>query len=130
MNRVTLILGLGVAAFAVTLATYIGTHLSSEAMSVLTGAACGVGAMLPGVLIGGLSLLRRRESAAPPTPPPLPAQYPPVFVVASPALPNASPTHDGQSADPQGFSAPTRERQFSVIGEEEGAWSYERYNVR
>jgi len=130
MNRVTLIIGLGVVAFAVTLATYIGTHLSNEAMSVLTGAACGVGAMLPGALIGGLALLRRRENAAPPTQSPMPAQYPPVFVVASPALPNASPTNNWQSAYPQGFNVPASERQFSVIGEEEGAWNYERHDVR
>lgn len=130
MNRVTLIIGLGVVAFAVTLATYIGTHLSNEAMSVLTGAACGVGAMLPGALIGGLSLFRRRENTLPSTQPPVPAQYPPVFVVASPALPNASPTNNWQSAYPQGFNSPASERQFSVIGEEEGAWNYERHNVR
>ena len=130
MNRVTLIIGLGVVAFAVTLATYIGTHLSNEAMSVLTGAACGVGAMLPGALIGGLALLRRREIATPATQSPMPAQYPTVFVVASPALPNASPTGNWQSAYPQGFNAPASERQFSVIGEEEGAWNYERHDVR
>jgi hypothetical protein len=130
MNRVTLIMGLGVVAFAVTLAIYIGTHLSNEAMSVLTGAACGVGAMLPGALIGGLALLRRRENATPPAQSSLPAQYPPVFVVASPALPNASPAGNWQSAYLQGFNAPAGERQFSVIGEEEGAWNYECRNVR
>jgi hypothetical protein len=127
MNRVTLIIGLAVVAFAVTLATYVGTHLSNEAMSVLTGAACGVGAMFPAVIIGGLSLLRRRENVAPPPQPP--AQYPPVFVVAPQALPNASPANPWQNVYPQGFNAPA-ERQFSVIGEEEGAWDYERHNVR
>jgi hypothetical protein len=127
MNRVTLIIGLGIVAFAVTLATYVGTHLSNEAMSVLTGAACGVGAMLPAVIIGSLSLLRRREVTPPPTPP---AQYPPVFVVAPQALPNASPAGNWQNTYPQGFNAPVGERQFSVIGEEEGAWNYERHNVR
>ena len=129
MNRVAMIVGLGVVAFAVTLATYIGTRLSNEAMSVLTGAACGVGAMLPAVIIGSLSLLRHRQVASPPQPM-MPAQYPPVFVVASPALPNASPTGNWQSAYPQGFNAPASERQFSVIGEEEGAWNYERHDVR
>jgi len=129
MNRISLMIGLGVVAFAVTLATYIGTHLSNEAISVLTGAACGVGAMLPAVIIGSLSLLRHRQVASPPQPM-MPAQYPPVFVVASPALPNASPTGNWQSAYPQGFNAPASERQFSVIGEEEGAWNYERHDVR
>ena len=130
MNRVTLIIGLGVVAFAVTLATYVGTHLSNEALSVLTGAACGVGAMLPGALIGGLALLRRREVTTLATQPPVPAQYPPVFVVASPALPNASPAGNWQGAYPQSFNAPASERQFSVIGEEEGEWNYERHDVR
>jgi hypothetical protein len=127
MNRAAMIIGLGVVAFAVTLATYVGTHLSNEAMSVLTGAACGVGAMLPAVIIGGLSLLRRREVATPPQPP---TQYPPVFVVAPSALPNAAPANHWQNMYPQGFNAPASERQFSVIGEEEGAWNYEHHNVR
>jgi hypothetical protein len=86
--------------------------------------------MLPGALIGGLALLRRREIATPPTQSAMPAQYPPVFVVASPALPNALPTGNWQSAYPQSFNASTSERQFSVIGEEEGAWNYERHDVR
>jgi len=128
MNRATLIIGLGVVAFAVTLGTYVGTHLSNEAISVLTGAACGVGAMLPAVTIGSLSLLRRRENVAPPAQPP--AQYPPVFVVAPQSLPNASPANNWQNRYPQDFDTPASERQFSVIGEEEGAWNYERHNVR
>ena len=129
MNRVAMIMGLGVVAFAVTLATYIGTHLSNEAISVLTGAACGVGAMLPAVIIGGLSLLRRRQVAVPPQPV-APVQYPPVFVVAPSALPNATPANNWQNMYPQGFNTPASERQFSVIGEEEGVWNNERHNVR
>jgi hypothetical protein len=129
MNRVAMIMGLGIVAFAVTLATYVGTHLSNEALSVLTGAACGVGAMLPAVILGSLSLLRRREAASPPQPV-APAQYPHVFVVAPPALPNAAPANNWQNMYPQGFNPPVSERQFSVIGEEEGVWNNERHNVR
>ena len=131
MSRVLVIMGLGVTAFAVTLAVYIGSHLSNEALSVLTGAACGVGAMLPAVMIGAISLLRRREPgntmpAAPWAQQGAQQPYPPVIVVAPPAAPNALPGGDWQRMYPQAFSAPVGGRQFSVIGEEEGAWNNER----
>ena len=121
MNRALLVIGLGVVAFAVTLAVYVGTHLSNEAMTVLTGAACGMGAVLPAAIIGALSLLRRRdaERTMPPSPPtPYAAsQYPPVIVVASP---NALPAGAGgwQGMYQPEYSAPVGARQFSVIGEE------------
>ena len=121
MNRALLVIGLGVVAFAVTLAVYVGTHLSSEVMTALTGAACGVGAVLPGIIIGVLSLLRRRDAeramlSTPPAPYAAP-QYPPVIVVASP---NALPAGSGgwQGTYQPGYSAPVSARQFSVIGEE------------
>ena len=120
MNRALLVIGLGVVAFAVTLAVYVGTHLSDEAMTVLTGAACGMGAVLPAAIIGALALLRRRdaERAVSPSPTSYTAsQYPPVIVIASP---NALPAGAGgwQGMYPQEFSAPVGARQFSVIGEE------------
>ena len=125
MNRALLVIGLGVVAFAVTLAVYVGTHLSNEAMTVLTGAACGMGAVLPAVIIGALSLSRRRDAdrAVPPSPrlpaiaPYAASQYPPVIVIASP---NALPAGAGgwQGMYPQEFNAPVGARQFSVIGEE------------
>jgi hypothetical protein len=126
------VIGLGVVAFAVTLAIYIGSHLSSEAMTVLAGAACGVGAVLPAAIMGALALLRRREAenVAPPAQQAMPSQYPPVIVVAPPALPNGLPANGWQGAYPQGFSAPISERQFNVIGEEEGVWSDERRSSR
>jgi hypothetical protein len=132
MNRVTAIIGLGVVAFAVTLATYVGTHLSNEAISVLTGAVCGVGAMLPAAIIALLALLRRRETQTPTPASPSPAQmgapqYPPVIVVAPPALPNASASSGWQGLYQSGFAMPSNERQFSVIGEEEGAWNEYRH---
>jgi hypothetical protein len=121
VSRALLVIGLGIVAFAVTLAIYVGTHLPSEVMTVLTGAACGVGAVLPGAIIGLLSLLRRREAeraVSPPPPAPYTApQYPPVIVVASP---NALPAGTGgwQGTYQPGYSAPVSARQFSVIGEE------------
>ena len=132
MSRALAIVGLGVAAFAVTLAVYVGSHLSNEAMSVLTGTACGVSAMLPAAMIGALALLRRRdrENVAPSQPwtqPGAPQPYPPVIVVAPPALSNALPAGEWQRMYGQGFNTPVGGRQFSVIGEEEGVWNDERY---
>lgn len=116
MNRAVAILGLGVVAFAVTLAIYIGSHLSNDAMSVLTGAACGLGAMLPVALIVGLALLRRREREESGTAYMSPHQpiYPPVIVVAPPATNAAQlPGSPYTSAPPVAFP-----RQFTVIGDD------------
>jgi hypothetical protein len=116
MKRTVAIIGLGVVVFAVTLGVYIGTHLSNEAMSVLTGAVCGVGATLPAAIIAGLVLLRRRERedmTVRASPPPQ-SVYPPVIVVAPPAM-NAlqSPNSAYMPAPPV---APPR--QFTVIGDD------------
>jgi hypothetical protein len=115
LNRATIVTGLGVTAFAVTLAVYIGRHLSNEAMSVLIGAACGAGAMIPAVVIAALALSRRRErdetSAARALPPQ--AMYPPVIVVAPPA------TNTSQSSSPYlSTPPPPAPRQFTVIGDD------------
>jgi hypothetical protein len=110
------VIGLGVVAFAVTLGVYIGTHLSNEAMSVLTGAACGIGAMLPAAIIAGLALLRRRERedmTGRASPPPQ-SVYPPVIVVAPPAM-NA-PQSPNSAYMPAPPVAPPR--QFTVIGDD------------
>jgi hypothetical protein len=115
MNRATIVTGLGVTAFAVTLAVYIGGHLSNEAMSVLIGAACGAGAMVPAVIIAALALSRRRERdetsvarASPPQP-----MYPPVIVVAPPAT-HTLPSNQSYPSMPP---APIP-RQFTVIGDD------------
>jgi len=115
VKRVLVIVGLGVIAFAITLGVYIGNHLSPEALSVLTGAACGVGAVLPAILVAGLALLRRRgrddagrmTAASPPV-------YPPVIVVSPPAV---SPLQSPGS--PYGQVLPAAApRQFTVIGDD------------
>jgi len=132
MTRVAAIMGLGIVAFAVTLAVYVGENLSKEAVSVLTGAVCGMGAMLPAAIIGMLTLVRRRENqyVAPPAPmlQPNMSQYPPVIVVTPQGLPSGAPLNaqTWQGLFQQGFGAPPVERQFSVIGEEEGVWNEHR----
>ena len=110
MKRVLVILGLGVIAFAITLGVYVGSHLSPEALSVLTGAACGVGAVLPAALVAGLALLRRRgrdDTGHMPAGPP--SIYPPIIVVSPPAV---SPP---QSPNLPPVALP---RQFTVIGDD------------
>ena len=115
MNRAGIVLGLGVVAFGVTLAIYVGTHLSNEAMSVLTGAVCGVGVMLPAAILVGLSLLRRRDREdttirAAPYPQ---ALYPPVIVVAPPAVNSPQPLPPLSPLPPV-----VSPRQFTVIGDD------------
>jgi hypothetical protein len=114
VTRVIAILGLFVVVFAVALGVYVGTHLSKDAMSVLTGAACGVGAMLPAALIAGAALVRRREHDhmnamrnAPPQ-----SMYPPVIVIAPPA---ATPPSNQAYIPPASAIVP---RQFTVIGDD------------
>jgi len=114
VSRALAILGLGVVAFAITLAVYIGSRLSNEAMSVLTGAACGVGAVLPAAIMAGLALLRRREREDMARMSPPQSMYPPVIVVAPPPM-NApqSPNSSYTLAPPMALP-----RQFTVIGDD------------
>ena len=115
MNRAGVVLGLGVVAFGVTLAVYIGTHLSNEAMSVLTGAVCGVGVMLPAAILTGLSLLRRheREDTTMRAESHPQAMYPPIIVVAPPAVNPTQPVSPYSPLPP--VASP---RQFTVIGDD------------
>jgi hypothetical protein len=115
VNRALMIIGLGVVAFAVTLGVYVGSHLSNEATSVLTGAACGVGAMLPAALVAGLALMRRREREDIGRTPSWPqSAYPPVIVVAPPAV-NAQQLPNSPYAPAPPVALP---RQFTVIGDD------------
>ena len=116
MNRATGVLGLGLTAFGITLAVYCGAHLSSEAMMVLTGAACGAVAMLPAVLISAMLIARARDRPIEPSRgqrDQLP--YPPVIVVAPPA---ANPTLTSPYAAMSSTVPPVAPRQFTLIGDE------------
>jgi hypothetical protein len=76
-----------IVAFAVTLAMTVGNRLSDEALSVLAGAVCGVGAAIPTSLIILTMSRRREEPRDRPLPPPTRQSetYPPIVVVAPPA---------------------------------------------
>jgi hypothetical protein len=124
--------GLIALAFAVTLAVIVGNRLSDQALAVLAGAVCGVGAAIPTSLLI-VAITRRREQ--PQTDwnsshqPPLYQQqgaYPPVIVVAPPGV-QQQPY--GWNGFPPSLAAPTQ-RQFTVVGGapiNKEAAPYERY---
>lgn len=101
--------GLVVMAFAVTLAVIIGNRLSDEALAVLAGAVCGVGAAIPTSLLIVAVTRRRDEPRAQPTMSPGP--YPPVVVVTPPG----GQPHDAWSGLPSLLRAPMQ-RDFTVVG--------------
>jgi len=84
-------------------------------MSVLTGAVCGVGVMLPAAILASLSLLRRREREDMTTHAVSPPQtmYPPVIVIAPPAV---NPPQPGLPFSP--LPPVASPRQFTVIGDD------------
>jgi hypothetical protein len=111
-NRPWVFAGLAMTTFAVTLAMIVGSRLSDQALAVLAGAACGVGAAIPTSLLVVVVTRRRDEpraqSAVQPQVP-----YPPVVVVAPPGGQQWS---SGWTALPSSFSTPTQ-RHFTVVGE-------------
>ena len=62
-NRLAIVAVLTVVAFAVTLALVIGHRLSDEALAVLAGAVCGVGAAIPTSLLV-VVVSRRRDDGS------------------------------------------------------------------
>lgn len=107
-------------AFAVTLALVIGERLSDQAMAVLAGAVCGVGASIPtSVLI--IWVTRRRQEVR--SAPPAAGYYPPVVVVQPPA---AGPPGAQQPAYLPPYSAPLQ-REFTVVGGEGEDMGYDGY---
>jgi hypothetical protein len=109
-NRLAIVAVLTVVAFAVTLALVIGHRLSDEALAVLAGAVCGVGAAIPTSLLVVVVSRRRDERGQPPV---QQGPYPPVVVVAPPGGRQLS---GDWSAFSSSLTAPM-ERQFTVVGE-------------
>ncbi len=106
--RIRTFAGLAGIAFAVTLALVIGNRLSDEALAVLAGAACGVGAAIPtSLLIVAITQRPHKQSSAD-----HPHAYPPVVVIAPPG--------SGQQTDAWNHVPPSMippmERNFSVVG--------------
>jgi hypothetical protein len=127
-NRLAIVAVLTVVAFAVTLALVIGHRLSDEALAVLAGAVCGVGAAIPTSLLVVVVSRRRDERGQVPV---QQGPYPPVVVVAPPGGRQLS---GDWSAFPSSLTAPM-ERQFTVVGEgqkaqrvDAGVKTYGRYS--
>jgi hypothetical protein len=109
-SRLKIFAGLAVMAFAVTLAVIVGNRLSDEALAVLTGAVCGVGAAIPTSLLVAAVTRRRDEPRVQPSMPQ--GVYPPVVVVTPPG----GQQRPGEwNSLPPSFTAPMQ-RHFTVVG--------------
>jgi drug/metabolite transporter (DMT)-like permease len=113
-SRLAVLAGLVVASFGIALALVVGNRLSDEALAVLAGAVCGVGAAIPTSLLVVAVSRRRDEPHARPAPPnPYQGAYPPVVVIAPPGA--AQQGANAWNGLPSSFDAPIQ-RQFTVVG--------------
>ncbi len=116
-ERLKIFAGLAAMAFAVTLAVIIGNRLSDEALAVLAGAVCGVGAAIPTSLLIVAVTRRRDEVRAPRTPAPqYQGSYPPVVVVTPPGGQQGA---GAWNALPPSLNAPplsAPQRHFTLVG--------------
>jgi hypothetical protein len=123
-SHLKIMAGLVAMAFAVTLAVVVGNRLSDEALAVLAGAVCGVGAAIPtSLLIVAVSRRREEQRVQPSTPQGI---YPPVVVVAPPG--GQQRLNDWNMLPPS-LAAPMQ-RHFTMVGGEPAdaeVMSYERY---
>ncbi len=109
------VLGYSVIAFAVALAVVVGNRMSAEAMAVVIGVVCGVGASIP---MSAIILAMSRRSRPQAEQEPGQRSGPPVVVVAP--SPMAQPTA-AWPAYPQSYPAPVAPapREYRVIGEDQ-----------
>ncbi len=125
-RRLKTFLGLVTVAFAVTLAVVVGNRLSEEALGVLAGAVCGVGAAIPTSLIvvavsrrqsedRSSGRVRGREMDSDPR-----HTYPPVVVISPqgdhPSSYGWRDTGRGSSGYRSLPMGPPTEREFTVVG--------------
>ena len=110
-SRIKILAGLVAMAFAVTLAVMVGSRLSDEALAVLAGAVCGVGAAIPTSLLI-VAVSRRRDERRMQSPAPQQGPYPPVVVVAPPGVQQRP---NEWNVLPPSLAAPMQ-RHFTVVG--------------
>jgi hypothetical protein len=129
-SRLKVFAGLVVVAFAVTLGVVVGNRLSDEALAVLAGAVCGVGAAIPTSLLIVAVSRRRDEPRTQPSMQQGAYSHPltPPVVVVAPQGRQQWP--NDWNALPPSLAAPSQ-REFKVVGgsaaDTEGL-SYERYS--
>jgi anti-sigma factor RsiW len=113
-KKLKLFAGLVALAFAVTLALIVGNRLSDEALGVLAGAVCGVGAAIPTSLLVVAVSRRREEPQRRERQHPIPQQhsYPPVVVVTPQG---GQQWPNNWNSLPPSLAAPM-ERNFTVVG--------------
>jgi len=108
-SRGRALIGVVAVAFAVSLAVVVGQRLSDQAISVLAGAVCGVGASIPtSLLIAWVTQRRREQRQAQP----MQGVYPPVVVVQPPQPSGPAPQQPGYLPP---YVPPTA-REFTVVG--------------
>jgi hypothetical protein len=104
--------GLAITGFAATLAAVIGSRLSDDALAVLAGVVCGVGAAIPtSLLIFAVSRWRDEPRARSTVTGPQ-SQYPPVVVITPPTGRQVS---DAWNRPPAAMSESGQPR-FTVVG--------------
>ena len=125
IKQMVAVLGL---AFAVTLAIIVGRQMTTEAMAVVIGVACGVLAGIPTSLLLLVAMTRRdslrarEETAARQAP----ANYPPVVVIQGGGMQPQQPALSG-GYWPAPNTAPLVGRQFHVVGGDELLVDDDRY---
>ncbi|MCW5881053.1 MAG: hypothetical protein KIS91_09005 [Anaerolineae bacterium] len=127
MGSLRVLVGACLAAFAVGLGVTVAYRMQTEAMAVVVGVLCGVGASLPVSLLL-LYAVRQGQRTAPPAAPPTalaptaphPPQQPSIIVVA-PGLPNQQGQTWSYPGLPAGtLATPSRPpRDFTIIGDDE-----------
>jgi len=115
MKRVAIV---AVIAFAVTLAVIVGQRMSTDAMAVVIGVACGVVASIPTSLLILAVSNRRGEREVPQQR----SAYPPVVIIN----PGSNQPHYLQPPFPMP-QMQGQERQFHVIGDEDVVLDEGRY---
>ena len=124
-KRLKVFLGVVAVAFAVTLAAVLGQRLSDQAISILAGAVCGVGASIPtSLLIIWVSRKQQQQEAAQSNRQMQQGVYPPVVVVQPPAQ------MSGGGPQQQAYLPPNMQpmpREFTVVGGEMEEWHYQRH---
>ena len=106
------VLAVGFALFSITSAILIADRLSTEAMAVLAGAVCGVGAAIPTSLLIIAVTRRTHQAETTPEPPPRFTQ-PVVFTVPPMQIPQPLTP----APPPATWETAPRRRHFTVVGD-------------